>query len=155
MTPEAQLLLHAPLASDVEATLAFGDTAAAIDPKGTPPTFLDDGIRAGARFGHDTCVRYAVEDNFRREEGTVMLWFKPDWAAQEAFPDGLGRILWDLRIEHGSVVGNDPSQRCVAHAPRALRDLSGLPRCGRRRRPRDQWQGAGDHLASAWSRGPA
>ena len=38
-----------------------------------------------------------------------MLWLKPDWDAY--FQDTLGRILWDLRIEHGSLVPNDPSQR--------------------------------------------
>jgi len=40
-----------------------------------------------------------------------MLWFKPDWDADTGFQDGLGCILWDLRIDSGSVVSDDPSQR--------------------------------------------
>lgn len=40
-----------------------------------------------------------------------MLWFKPDWDADHHFPDNLGRILWDLRIDYGSVAPDDPSQR--------------------------------------------
>ena len=38
-----------------------------------------------------------------------MLHFKPDWDAN--FDDDLGRILWDLRIDHGSIMPDDPSQR--------------------------------------------
>jgi hypothetical protein len=38
-----------------------------------------------------------------------MLYFRPDWDSD--LVNDLGRILWDLRIEHGSVVPDDPSQR--------------------------------------------
>jgi hypothetical protein len=103
----ADLMLHVPLSDSIDAASAGGRSGATAD--GPAPTFEDDGVRTGARFGRDCCVRYAVEGNFRREAGTVMLWLKPDWPA--VFEDTNGRILWDLRIEHGSVVPNDPSQR--------------------------------------------
>ena len=67
-------------------------------------------------------------ERFGRAEGTVMMWFKPDWDAQSGFADGLGRILWDLRIEHGSVVPDDPSQRWAIVYPHPIgtRDPSTL-----------------------------
>lgn len=70
---------------------------------------VTDGKRRAARFARDACVRYAVEGNFRRAAGTVMLHFKPAWGTD--LQDDLGRVLWDLRIDHGSVVADDPSQR--------------------------------------------
>lgn len=105
------LLLSVPLIGSLDASFAVGDGRAHVDPRGSSPSFEDDGVRAGARFALDTCVTYAAEGNFNRHEGTVMLWYKPDWDAQQGFEDGLGRILWDLRIEHGSIVPDDPSQR--------------------------------------------
>jgi hypothetical protein len=108
---QEHLLLWVSLADSLDATFAAGEDRAVVDSRGSPPSFEDDGIRRGARFGEDTCVYYAVEGNFHRWEGTVTFWFKPDWDAQTAFQEDLGRILWDLRIEHGSVVPDDPSQR--------------------------------------------
>ena len=102
-------IFHVPLAESLDAAHAAGDPAAHADPKSDAPAFEDDDARPGARFGRDTCIHYAVEGNFRRERGTVMLWLKPDWPAD--FRDTLGRILWDLRIELGSIVPDDPSQR--------------------------------------------
>lgn len=78
---------------------------------GTSPVISDDGLRTGACFERDGCLSYAVEGNFNRDEGTGALWFRPDWNAENSFADGLGKIIWDLRVEHGSVVENDPSQR--------------------------------------------
>jgi hypothetical protein len=59
-----------------------------------------------------------------------MLWFKPDWNAD--FRGQLGRILWDVRIEHGSIVPEDPSQRYA------------LVFCSARRKDnlRQRWRGA-------------
>ena len=109
-SPQEHLLFHAPLTDSLNASFSAGDGMALISPNGSDPSFEDDGIRAGANFARDTCVTYAVEENFNRQEGTVLLWFKPDWDAQE-FQDDLGRIIWDVRIVHGSVVADDPSQR--------------------------------------------
>jgi hypothetical protein len=67
--------------------------------------------RPGACFTRSCCVYYRTAQNFPREEGTAMLWFRPSWPATENDSAGLGRILWDLRIEYGSVVRDDPSQR--------------------------------------------
>ena len=103
------LLLHVPFADSLDAAFALGDGRGTVDARGTHPSFEFDGVRRGARFGRDTCVLYRVEGNFNRQEGTVMLYFRPDW--DSAFVNDLGRILWDLRIEHGSVVPDDPSQR--------------------------------------------
>ena len=102
-------LFHVPLEAGIDAACAHGDPKWNLCQGGNRPETVDDGIRRGARFGRDTCVLYRVDRNFRREEGTVMLWFKPDWNAD--FEDNLGRILWDLRIDCGSVVEDDPSQR--------------------------------------------
>ncbi len=82
------LLFHVPLTDSLNASFSAGDGMALISPKGSAPSFEDDGIRAGANFARDTCVTYAVEENFNRQEGTVLLWFKPDWDAQE-FQDDL------------------------------------------------------------------
>lgn len=118
----SHLLLWAPLKSSLDATHAIGDKRGLVDPKGSRVSFEDDGTRTGARFARDSCVYYGVKDNFDRSEGTIMLWFKPDWDAD--FKDTLGRILWDLRIEHGSVVPDDPSQRwgLVYSFPRKMKD---------------------------------
>lgn len=107
--PGDDLLLHVLFAGSIDATYARGDARGIVDNRGTEPSFEFGGIRSGARFGRDTCLRYCVEGNFNRREGAVMLWFRPEWDSQ--FEDKLGRILWDLRIEHGSVVPDDPSQR--------------------------------------------
>jgi len=106
---EKWLLLHVPLKYDIKPIYARGKQLAYVDSQGTVPSFEEDSVRPGARFGRNTCVRYPVEGNFNRYEGTAMMWFKPDWASD--YRDELGRILWDLRIEYGSVVPNDPSQR--------------------------------------------
>lgn len=103
------LLLHVPFADSLDAAFAGGDRRGSVDPRGTEPVFEFDGVRRGARFGRDTCVHYRGEGNFNRQAGAVMLWFRPDW--DSAFVNDLGRILWDLRIEHGSAVPDDPSQR--------------------------------------------
>lgn len=108
-TESDSLLFCVPLAQDINAAYARGQPEGMVDEQGGKPVFEDDGVRNGARFGRDTCVHYCVEGNFNRNEGTVMLWFKPDWDAH--FEDTLGRILWDMRIEHGSVVKDDLSQR--------------------------------------------
>lgn len=105
--PHPDLLLSVPLTETLDAGHAAGNPRASAD--GDAPRFVDDGVRPGACFGRDCCVHYAVEGNFHRDAGTVMLWLKPDWPA--AFEDTNGRILWDLRIKHGSVVPGDPSQR--------------------------------------------
>jgi len=107
----AELLLQVPFIDSVKATCARGKPEGTINPEGTEPALKDDGTRRGMHFGKNTCVHYRGGKNFNRREGTVMLWFKPDWAADCHFPDNLGRILWDLRIEHGSIVTDDPSQR--------------------------------------------
>ncbi|MSS69976.1 MAG: hypothetical protein EXS64_00655 [Candidatus Latescibacteria bacterium] len=103
------LLLHVPFTDTLDAACAGGDGRGSVDPRGTEPLFEFDGLRRGARFGRDTCVHYRIEGNFNRLEGTVTLWFRPDWDSLSV--SDLGRILWDLRIEHGSVVPDDPSQR--------------------------------------------
>jgi len=103
------LLLRVPFADSLDAAFAAGDGRGVVDPRGTPPEFVPEGGRRGARFGRDTSVLYRTEGNFNRREGTVMLDFRPDW--DSGLADDLGRILWDLRIEHGSAVPDDPSQR--------------------------------------------
>lgn len=110
-SPDADCLFRAPLVDSIDAEYAAGSPTGTVDEDATPPTFEDDGVRPGARFARDTCVYYEVADNFRREAGTVMLWFKPDWDAH--FEDDLGRILWDLRLEtfHHGEDRPDPSQR--------------------------------------------
>jgi hypothetical protein len=80
-----------------------------VDAKGRAPVFENDGVRAGVRIWYDTCVYYEVQGNFNQKTGTVMMWFKPAWGAD--LDHRYGRILWDLRIDHGSVVPQDPSQR--------------------------------------------
>ena len=109
MADEDGLLLHVPLGSGPEAVVSGGSSAGVIAPGSASPGFERDGARVAARFGRDTCVLYEVAGNFSRDAGTVMMWFRPDWPAD--FDDELGRILWDLRIEHGSAVADDPSQR--------------------------------------------
>ena len=103
------MLLHVPFAESLDAAFACGDGRGRPDPRSGEISFVSNAGRRGAYFGRDACVHHAVEGNFSREHGTVMLWFRPDWDAY--FEDRLGRILWDLRIEHGSVVEDDPSQR--------------------------------------------
>ncbi|GEM_PF-5989714 len=103
------LLFRVPFADSLDAAFAVGDGQGTVDARGTHPSFEFDGVRRGARFGRDTCVLYRVEGNFNRQAGTVMLYFRPDWDSD--FANDLGRILWDLRIEHGSAVPDDPSQR--------------------------------------------
>lgn len=107
--PEAPLLFHVPLADSLEPAQAVGHVCCRVDERGDAPTLENDDVRPGARFGRKTCLHYPAADNFPRNAGTVALWFKPDWPAN--FEDRLGRILWDLRIEHGSIVPDDPSQR--------------------------------------------
>lgn len=105
----AKLLFHLPLTKDIHAVSAAGDPRGQVPAAAEPPTPEHDGIRPGMRFGRHTAVDYAVARNFARHQGTVMMWFKPDWHAD--YMDTLGRILWDLRIEYGSIVPDDPSQR--------------------------------------------
>ena len=103
------LLLHVPFGEGLDAALAEGGGRGTVDAGGTTPEFVSDGGRRGARFGRYTCVHYGVAGNFHRQAGTVALWFRPDWDSGEA--NDLGRILWDVRIDHGSVAPDDPSQR--------------------------------------------
>lgn len=103
------LLLRCRYADGLDADVAVGDGAAQIPDSATAPELVTEEGRAGARFGRDGCATYAVQGNLRRDRGTVMMWFRPDWDWD--FEDKLGRILWDLRIDHGSVVPDDPSQR--------------------------------------------
>ncbi len=107
MTP--RILFHLPLDQAFQPSVAKGDDTAHIDPEGDSPKFRDDGVRAGFHFSANSRLNIPVQGNFDRTSGTVMLHFKPDWDAE--FDDELGRILWDLRIDHGSVVPDDPSQR--------------------------------------------
>ena len=113
------LLLHVPFQDSVQARLARGDAGGTVDPKGEPPVFRTDEARSGAYFGRNTCVHYGTAGNFNRTEGTVTLWFKPDWSAD--FDDTSGRVLWDVRIEEGSVVPDDPSQRWALVYPNPIR----------------------------------
>ena len=106
---DADLLLQCSFARGLDADTAAGDAVGVVPEGAEAPALLEADGRAGAHFGRDGCVLYAVEDNFRRAAGTVMMWFRPDWSWD--FEDRLGRILWDLRIDHGSVVADDPSQR--------------------------------------------
>lgn len=103
------LLLRVPFAEGLDAAFSAGDGRGRADPRGASPAFVSDGARRGARFGRDTSVLYPVAGNFNRLAGSVTLWFRPEWDSR--FVNDLGRILWDLRVEHGSVVRDDPSQR--------------------------------------------
>jgi hypothetical protein len=102
-------IFHVPLKNTPKADVAGGDAECSVDPKGTPPLYVYDGVRYGARFSYDTCVYHQVNRNFRREAGTVSVWYKPDYNAQD--PAKFGRILWDMRFDYGSIVEDDPSQR--------------------------------------------
>ena len=112
MGEKERLLLHVSFEDSVNGVHAAGDSRGVVDERGISPTFQADCVRKGAHFGRNTCVLYRVDKNFSRHEGTVMMWFKPDFGADIGeFEDKLGCILWDLRIEHGSVTPDDPSQR--------------------------------------------
>ena len=116
------LLLHVPFADSFDAAYARGNPEGIVDPRGIGPELVD----AGAYFGWIACARYYTEKNFNREAGTVMMWFRPEWDAD--FDDMLGRILWDVRIETGSSVSDDPSQRWAIVYPNPLgKKLSDRP----------------------------
>lgn len=102
-------IFHVPLKNCPHADLARGHGTGTVDENGTAPLYVYDGTRYGARFARDTCVYFEVNRNFHRDAGTVSMWYKPDYSAQD--PAELGRILWDMRIDYGSIVEDDPSQR--------------------------------------------
>jgi len=112
------LLLHVPLCDSLDAAHARGEPRGIVAPDGEAPGLESDGVRSGAHFERSGCVLYRVEGNFSRQAGTVMMWFRPDWSAEDR-EDKLGWILWDLRIDHGSVVPDDPSQRWALVFPSA------------------------------------
>lgn len=105
----ADLLFHCSYRRGLDADRATSDGVGVVPEGAQAPELVTEEGRAGARFGPDGCVTYATQGNVCREAGTVMMWFRPDWAWD--FEAKLGRILWDLRIDHGSVVPDDPSQR--------------------------------------------
>ena len=112
------LLLHVPLSDSLDAAYARGQRRGIVAPAAAVPLFESDGIRCGAYFARNGCVLYGINGNFNREAGTVMMWFRPDWSSPN-FEDKVGRILWDLRIDHGSIVPDDPSQRWALVLPSA------------------------------------
>ena len=102
-------IFHVPLKNCPHADIAGGHPTGVLEAAGTAPLYVYDGVRYGARFARDTCVYYEVNRNFHREAGAVSMWYKPDYSAQD--PAETGRILWDMRINYGSIVEDDPSQR--------------------------------------------
>ena len=118
----SKLLFHVPLTSDLDPAVTHNDRNPAVDTRGEIPDFRISDGRAGAYFGPDCCVYYPVEGNFHRQSGTAMMWFRPDWSAD--YIGETGRILWDLRIEHGSVVRDDPSQRWALVYPNPKAEVS-------------------------------
>jgi hypothetical protein len=114
----ADLLLHVPLTDSLVAAYARGEPRGIVAPAAAAPMFESDGRRSGAHFTRNGCVIYRIDDNFNREAGTVMMWFRPDWSSPN-FEDKVGWILWDLRIDHGSIVPDDPSQRWALVFPSA------------------------------------
>jgi hypothetical protein len=104
-----RLLFHLPLKQNLQPVVGYAKASVQSDSESAPIEFWDDGVRAGLYFGPDSRVDIPMQGNFNPEAGTVMLYFKPDWDAD--LDDELGRIVWDLRIDHGSIMPDDPSQR--------------------------------------------
>jgi hypothetical protein len=114
------LLLHIPFTDQLNAAYSAGDGNCVIpeDTVEIPVLTRHDGVRSGVRLIRDIYLCYPIENNFNRNTGTVMMWFKPEFDA-DCFDNIVSResvekrgvILWDICIEEGSAVPKDPSQR--------------------------------------------
>ncbi len=77
---DGDVLFFAPYEDSVDAVLAGGGGAA--EATGTPR--FDEGVRGRAAvLDADALLSYLFKDNVVPTEGTVMMWFKPQWAADD------------------------------------------------------------------------
>lgn len=73
---EQDLLLSVPFTGSAEAKVATGSPKAVVSGK---PSFVPDKERPGMFIEPGVVVSYEASGNFNPDEGTVLLWFKPNW----------------------------------------------------------------------------
>ncbi len=91
--------------------LSFDDSPIGADGKGPAKPLVVKGVTfvpglfgRAAHFGRGAALRYAEQGRLRKERGTLMLWFKPDWtASQTQRPNG--SEIWRFLFREGPLEG--------------------------------------------------
>ncbi|MBN2451112.1 MAG: hypothetical protein JXR77_12030 [Lentisphaeria bacterium] len=93
----AKLLFH--LAFDT--SFAAGTAAGEATPRECANVALVDGLKGqAAHFPEDAVLRFGAAGNLVKEQGTIMLWYRPDWSGDEG-TDADGREIWRCLFQEG------------------------------------------------------
>lgn len=93
---DADVLFFAPWEDSANATLSAGDGRATL----LGPKRFDEGIRGKALvIAPETILSYSFKDNCSADEGTLMMWVKPEWRSDD------GRFHYLFRASTGTFRG--------------------------------------------------